>query len=392
MRIVGDAVIVVVAAIACRGDVIAGGDPNMVGVVEWRSSACAHGASQRDPMPADADIADVDDDACAFDALDDGLAWSLGFLERVPEDEAYALTRHYFPSKCGGAPAWLDPVRVPYASQLVSAKGDKLDFLLQVYAAVECEEPSAFHRTVFVFVNASGGETHARGGCRAFRSQLPRENAYYAIDPLPEGMRGHALDAELDAVRKARCDRWDVTASEAAATLRAPTRTYPEYELVVENEDRATDPTEGMQIIENNVGDDMTADDLDEIEADVYDKDNEQLATFHVMLKSDPDQVLRYCYDDGAKPLWPSVTHAPSEDNIPCCERCGAPRKFEFQILPTIISKLDVDAESDYALDFGSIAVYTCSKSCAPIECDEASQKSGAYAEEYVLVHPPLNQ
>ena len=110
------------------------------------------------------------------------------------------------------------------------------------------------------------------------------------------------------------------------------------------------------------------------------------------MLKNDPDQVLRYCPEPGAKPVWPSVTHAPNTDVIPCCERCGAPRKFEFQILPTIISQLGVDAESDYALDFGSVAVYTCSKSCAPVPCDETNRRTGAYAEEYVVVHPPLNQ
>ena len=130
----------------------------------------------------------------------------------------------------------------------------------------------------------------------------------------------------------------------------------------------------------------------DRIEAAVVDEDMEQLATFHVMLKNDPEQVLRYCPEPGAKPLWPSVTHAPNTDNIPHCERCGAPRKFEFQILPTIISQLGVDAESDSALDFGSIAVYTCSKSCAPVACDEGDDRTGAYAEEYVLVHPPLNQ
>jgi len=333
-----------------------------------------------------------DDESNAFDALDDGLRWSLGFVERVSEDDSWALTRWHFPSKCGGVPAWLDPVRVPFASQLASANGDELDFLLQVYAATNDEEPSAFHRAVFVFVNASGGETHKRGGCRAFRSQLPRVNGYYDSEPLAPGVIGNALRREEEEERRRRCDRWDVSASEAAAALRAPTKTYPEFELVVESEERATDSTEGMKILEDNVGDDMTAEDLDEIEAEVYDKDNEQLATFHVMLKSDPDQVLRYCYDEGARPLWPSVTHAPSEGNVPCCERCGAPRRFEFQILPTIISKFDIDAEGDYALDFGSIAVYTCSKSCAPIECDPVAQKSGAYAEEYVLVHPPLNQ
>jgi len=244
-----------------------------------------------------------------------------------------------------------------------------------------------------VFASSSGGETHGPRGCRAFRGQLPRENAYYAWDPLPEGMLGRELSREEMDARRARCDRWDVSASECEAELRAPPTTYPEYELVVETEERdEMDESEAMKYVNGMGGEDMTADDVEEIEAEVVNKDMEQLATFHVMLKNDPDQVLRYCPEPGAQPVWPSVTHAPNTDVIPCCERCGAPRKFEFQILPTIISQLGVDAESDYALDFGSIAVYTCTRSCAPVPCDELNRRTGAYAEEYVVVHPPLNQ
>ena len=322
---------------------------------------------------------DDDDD----DALSDDREWSLGFLERARRDDDLEAWR--FPSKAGGAPAWMDPVRVPRASALETNEGERMAFLCQVYAPVDAEA-SAFHRTVYVFVNGTrGGETHARGGARAFRGQLPRANAFYGWDPVAEGEAGRALTAEETATRRARCDWWDASA--------AATKTYPEYELVVETEERGEgDAMGGGECVDGDVGGDMTAEEIDAIEAAVVDEDMEQLATFHVMLKNDPEQVLRYCPEPGAKPLWPSVTHAPNTDNIPHCERCGAPRKFEFQILPTIISQLGVDAESDSALDFGSIAVYTCSKSCAPVACDEGDDRTGAYAEEYVLVHPPLNQ
>jgi len=354
------------------------------------------GSRTRDRATMTDDAMDVDarEDESAFDALDDGLEWSLGFLERIEDEDEKrrVLSRHAFPSKAGGAPAWMDPVRVPFDEELRTGRGDTMDFLLQVYAPVD-EETSAFHRTVYVFVSADGSKTHEAGGCRAFRGQLPRTNVYYGEEPLRDGEVGRELSAEEEAQRMGRCDRWDVTVSEAAAALRPPTKTFGEFELVVETEERTSpDDTEGMKYVNGNVGDDMTEEDLDEIEAQAVDKDMEQLATFHVMLKSDPEQVLRYCPDDRAKPLWPSVTHAPRTDNVPCCPRCGAARKFEFQILPTIISQLGVDVESDFALDFGSIAVYTCSKACPPTSCDENSRKSGAYAEEYVVVHPPLNQ
>ena len=50
-----------------------------------------------------------------------------------------------------------------------------------------------------------------------------------------------------------------------------------------------------------------------------------------------------------------------------------------------------VDSELASAVDFGAIAVYTCSESCAPTAAAKEEGISAAYAEEIVLVHPPLN-
>ena len=134
----------------------------------------------------------------------------------------------------------------------------------------------------------------------------------------------------------------------------------------------------------------------------MQDKNQVQLSIFHHRLqRSGAEQVVRYCFDKGAKPLWPSVIHAPEHDDksVPPCARCGAPRRFEFQILPQIINHLDVDSELASAVDFGSIAVYTCGASCALSGCPTGEEEgaggkeglSEAYAEEVVLVHPPLN-
>jgi|TARA_B110000238_G_scaffold103622_1_gene112784 pre-rRNA-processing protein TSR4 len=148
------------------------------------------------------------------------------------------------------------------------------------------------------------------------------------------------------------------------------------------------------------LGADVSARELRELEK-MQDKDMVQLSRFHLRLRrSDQTQVVRYCFEDGAEPLWPSVTKAPNHrdvKNVPNCARCGAKRRFEFQILPQLINHLDVDCELASAVDFGSIAVYTCSRSCAPPETKKeggeqtVSEISEAYAEEVALVHPPLN-
>ena len=79
----------------------------------------------------------------------------------------------------------------------------------------------------------------------------------------------------------------------------------------------------------------------------------------------------------------------------PPCARCGAPRWFEFQILPQLLGAIEPEADggggggSDGAaaanplapsagsLDWGTACVYTCSASCAGAD-------GGEYAEEYV--------
>eukprot|EP00850_Spirogloea_muscicola_P007136 SM000035S13116 [mRNA] locus=s35:558324:568901:+ [translate_table: standard] len=133
-----------------------------------------------------------------------GAAPVLLGLTRPPATPA-ALARQYFPSKAGGAPAWLDPDAVPGGRRAECGFcGRPMRFLAQVYAPGDGgEQAAAFHRTVFVFVCPSMAclrqdqrqqqkdPSIARGGdgglpcrsVRAFRSQLPRDNVHYAYDP-----------------------------------------------------------------------------------------------------------------------------------------------------------------------------------------------------------------
>lgn len=40
-----------------------------------------------------------------------------------------------------------------------------------------------------------------------------------------------------------------------------------------------------------------------------------------------PAQCLRYCYDEGARPLWLSQQGVPDVSSVPACEHCGAKRR-----------------------------------------------------------------
>jgi hypothetical protein len=57
--------------------------------------------------------------------------------------------------------------------------------------------------------------------------------------------------------------------------------------------------------------------------------------------------VLRYCFEPNARPLWPQATRLPGPNDIPPCARCGAPRQFEFQVLPQLLHFLDIDIDPD---------------------------------------------
>ena len=141
------------------------------------------------------------------------LEWNIGFVEPLPSDPAErrdavaSMRRHHFPCKVGGKPAWLDPVDVPTATQLKCLyTREPLDFLMQIYAPVD-DQPSAFHRSIFVFVSPHGGDLHRPGAVRAFRSQLPRDNAFYPDEPARVGGPVQELSDAQQARYDARNDR-----------------------------------------------------------------------------------------------------------------------------------------------------------------------------------------
>lgn len=112
--------------------------------------------------------------------------WTLGFA--VPPLTAHHLLRHQFRSKIGGRPAWLDPVRLPSQQQLAcDASGQPLDFLLQVYAPPPEELEHAFHRSLLLFSTPEGQHLQQPGAVKAFRCQLPLENAHYSTIAPTDG-------------------------------------------------------------------------------------------------------------------------------------------------------------------------------------------------------------
>ena len=149
------------------------------------------------------------------------------------------------------------------------------------------------------------------------------------------------------------------------------------------------------------------------------DEMQEGLFAFQRRTSAHPEQALRYNRDPRGTPLWAGAKGRPPPGAPPPCERCGAARTFECQLMPQLICALETAAEwvdedeassssvaasgapqpatvdalrsvaggadDADALDWGVVAVYSCSASCAlPNEQGECG-----YAQEW-LWHQPL--
>ncbi len=100
-------------------------------------------------------------------------------------------------------------------------------------------------------------------------------------------------------------------------------------------------------------------------------------------------QVLRYIRWDpsGNGILWVS-SKGRLRTSPPPCEICGSERLFEFQVMPQLIHAVPLRQEECFSgsgLDWGILAVYTCTKSCSVAEPGR-----GCYMKEFVWWQPPL--
>ena len=71
---------------------------------------------------------------------------------------------------------------------------------------------------------------------------------------------------------------------------------------------------------------------------------------FQAVTSQPSGQVLRYCIDPGAEPVWGRSQPLPG--NVDPCPNCGAQRRFEFQLLPQLLAFLGVDESADDSLDW----------------------------------------
>jgi len=395
------------------------------------------------PQPQEEEDEDVDDEEDEDEDEEEDVQELVGYLEDPPSDaERMLLTRHFFPSKVGGRPAWLIPENLPETA--CKRCGAHLRFLMQVNASQGSRKETCFHRTIHLLVctNCQPNEV------RAFRAQLPRKNDYYSAEkPDREAIVESPADPELEALCCPHCGLPWSDAPQLCSDCARRKRNgdslvcFTELEVSVDeaegfedeadaeaDEDIPTDAT-AQETEAEKQGDDPDAyaamvkasvDAVNSIEVDekkLSDKDKEAIAKlreYQKMVRENPDAAMdkfgarfyeEWCeehsvkdalfnrfqrfnrenlqhvlrYELGGSPMWFSRLRK-MRGSPPNCQHCGGKRVFEFQVQPALIALLKGSPLQD-RLDYGTVCVFSCEESC---DADQSSP----YLEEFVYVQP----
>lgn len=324
----------------------------------------------------------------------------------------------------GGRPSWLIPSvsGIPSTEQLQCSECScALSFLLQIYCPLD-DQQDAFHRTLYVFVCRSSGCSR-QGNGKAFRLQLPKDNAFYGSEAGATHLK--PVDAKVDLcalcgqaatftcsachVAQYCCkahqkDHWSTGGHKETCAECLESRTlvvseeskkkmiskgskwvFPEQDLEIDHEPDSREAINEheaklMAEFEKNKDEkdeddgmdmDVTQQELNDALGHTKDQDP-QYVRFLTRVELAKDQVLRYSRWENEAVLWVHSEGIHTGD-VPPCERCGGERKFEFQVLPQLLNYLGVDQQSSLVditsrtCEWGTLAVYTCAKSC-PLE------------------------
>ncbi|KAI3371341.1 hypothetical protein L3Q82_023550 [Scortum barcoo] len=329
----------------------------------------------------------------------------------------------YLTNKLGGRPDW-SPVPPPEAPRCPRC-GARLAHVVQVYCPLE---DSPFHRNIRLFA-CPASECSGRPECwRALRSQCLEEEAAAGTPcrpappqeaPLPathwcdaaddwgeeeeEEEGGGGVEEDQQEAAETICEAVtgiDVSSRLQDLSLGESQEDVPvlgsffisvveESDLGGEDDDlqhaqellREYERREGVAVGELECGGGGEEEKYEKTKARHGDA---VFSRFMKKISLCPQQILRYCR--GGKPLFISKPPPNLAQMVSACGSCGASRTFELQLMPALVSLLRrKDGGAEVELEFGTVLVYTCTKSCW-------TAGSGAAVEEFCFVQADPDQ
>jgi pre-rRNA-processing protein TSR4 len=333
---------------------------------------------------------DDEDDSTTSESEEESQPVFLGFLEDEEDEVGEENPSSFVDSFVGGKPVWL---KRPQEKPLVcSVCGDVLVLLAQIYAPLDTVETTAYHRVLYVFICTKGACWKKKNCVAVLRSQLAKEEdrqgdfATCCVCGKPGSKacsqchrrkfcsKSHQL-IDWRAGHKQKCKKKEGQDESPDTEEDLPedeSYRYKKRYLDTEEEqwipDKAAfrelaDAHSALVVNDHQIKAKILPSAASETNVDQSKSSDRFFLRFQNRCQAHPDQVLRYAW--GAKaPLWVNA-EGQMVGSPPVCEACGAERVFELQLMPQLLFYMNVDKQQDNtAMDWSSIVVYSCSKSC----------------------------
>lgn len=319
----------------------------------------------------------------------------LGLLDE-PIDESEEAAFDPFENRLGGKPVF----PVPLASSLTDFVQRRavcplcngiLHFLLQIYAPLPHDDDDRF---LWVFVCNSAACSRDARGWLVFRAHISVQTAavkeqHAKVDLFAESEDACALLEKHLAITSHTCnalealkisdkktekqkDARDEVNENKLGVIYAHPNTFSGFFLATAEEEAARIDEAAKNSVLAAFHDRISSEAdaqldavFDEAAAAVAERTPPAFVAFQQRIAAHPTQILRYKVD--GEPLRATEKHIAA----PACEACGAPRRFEFQIVPTAIAVIDADAATD-GMDWEGVHVFTCSADCRQTASDAA--------------------
>lgn len=321
------------------------------------------------------------------DKSDEGI-W-LGFLKSIEYTRKRALEGHAIFSKVGGCPTIGLGLNnnFSYLSQTTCGIcNGPLQFLLQVFHDKDDLKKIPTQATL-VFICS--------------KMTCLQEDQHQQYKQLEENPRRSIKALRVHSPHILCSTSENEVQKGTSSGLEDETKVWPEMELFIDKEDN-TNPIEyedssddtvevsptTNDVLPNPLEDPLQTESDDEFESAIF-KETQDLSLdeqvwekFMATIARAQDQVLRVSNSLQAMPLWLSLQGQPNDSNIPTCIHCGQQQHFGFQIMPQLLSFLDLDDDPN-SLDWGTIVIYTCKHGCL-------QSLGSSYVEDFVWIqlHP----